>query len=58
MEFKQNKSKLAYIKYSVDCNDGFKGSASLSVTKEKKIGFYRDYNNDVNSPFGVGEISE
>lgn len=58
LEFKQNNSKLAYISYSVDCNDGFKGSASLSVTKEKKIGFYRDYNKDVNSPFGVGEISE
>jgi N-acetylmuramoyl-L-alanine amidase len=58
LEFKQNKSKLAYIKYSVDCNDGFKGSASLSVSQDKKIGFYRDYNKDVNSPFGVGEISE
>jgi N-acetylmuramoyl-L-alanine amidase len=58
LEFKQNNGKLAYIKYSVDCNDGFKGSASLSITKEKKIGFYRDYNKDVNSPFGVGDISE
>ncbi len=58
LEFNQNINKLAYIKFSVDCNDGFKGSASLSVTKEKKIGFYRDYNKDVNSPFGVGEISE
>jgi len=58
LEFKQNNGKLANIKYSVDCNDGFKGSASLSITKEKKIGFYRDYNKDVISPFGVGNISE
>lgn len=58
LEFKQNNSKLSYIKYSVDCNDGFKGSASSSFSQEKKIGFYRDYNKDVNSPFGVGEISE
>ena len=58
LEFNQNINKLAYIKYSVDCNDGFKGLASSSVSQEKKIGFYRDYNKDVNSPFGVGEISE
>jgi N-acetylmuramoyl-L-alanine amidase len=58
LEFDSADGKLSFIKFSVDCNDGFKGSAGLSLSKDKKIGFYRDYVPRADSPFGVGILGE
>ena len=57
LEFDPTDGKLSFIKFSVDCHDGFKGSAGLPISKDKKIGFYRDYDPRADSPFGVGDIS-
>ncbi|MEY3576882.1 MAG: hypothetical protein RL394_465 [Bacteroidota bacterium] len=58
LEFDPVDGKLSFIKFSVDCNDGFKGSAGLPLSKDKKIGFYRDYDQRADSPFGVGILGE
>jgi hypothetical protein len=58
LEFDSADGKLSFIKFSVDCNDGFKGSAGFSLSKDKKIGFYRDYVPRADSPFGVGILGE
>lgn len=47
---------LVAISFSVDCNDGMRGSAdNYNVTNNSKIGFYRDYNKKAKSPFGVSD---
>lgn len=45
---------ILYIKFSIDCHDGFKGSVAhtFNDTSEKNIGFYRIYNT-TGSPFGM-----
>ena len=49
--------KLVAISFSVDCNDGLRGSADNDkVTNNSKIGFYRDYNKEAKSPFGVNDL--
>jgi len=56
LEFQEN-GKLKSISFSVDCHDGFKGSASATfTTQEKTIGFYRDYNENAKIPFGTGAL--
>jgi N-acetylmuramoyl-L-alanine amidase len=57
LEFDPHSGKLIFIQFAVDCNDGFKGSASLSLSNDKRIGFYRNYDPTAESPFGVGEIN-
>lgn len=48
------KGKLKSLKFKVDCNDGFKGSAwSPRISKRMNVYFYRDYINE-KSPFGTG----
>lgn len=49
-----NDKKMSYIKFSVDCNDGFKGSGAYALTEATKVGFYRLYDKNAESPFGVG----
>jgi N-acetylmuramoyl-L-alanine amidase len=49
--------KLSFIKFHVDCHDGFKGSAEYPISSNKKIGFYRDYDPRAESSFGIGDIS-
>lgn len=45
------------LKISVDCHDGFKGSAQLGFKDEKtKMNFYRIYEKGAESPFGIGEL--
>jgi hypothetical protein len=39
LEFDSADGKLSFIKFSVDCNDGFKGSAGLPLSKDKKSAF-------------------
>lgn len=48
---------ITNLKISVDCHDGFKGSAYLSFKDEKtKMNFYRNYEKGADSPFGIGEL--
>jgi hypothetical protein len=45
---------IVQIKISVDCHDGFKGTASRFFNDDiQRIGFYRSYE-DVDSPFEIG----
>ncbi|GAB3050870.1 hypothetical protein [Spirosoma pulveris] len=50
--------RISRIKISVDCNDGFKGTAQM-VFKDNnsKMNFYRIYDEKAESPFGIGELS-
>lgn len=49
--------KLVAISFTVDCNDGMRGSADNDkVTNNSTIGFYRDYNKETKSPFGVNDL--
>ena len=52
---KYNKEgKIEHIKITVDCKDGFKGTYELNDFKDDFVfGFYRDYNEGVNSRFGL-----
>lgn len=56
LEFDEN-GGFINIGFKVDCNDGFSGSAQKSnLINQSKYGFYRDYSEDANSPFGTGVI--
>jgi hypothetical protein len=59
-EVKLNKKdRLKWVKITVDCNDGFKGSFWADVKKKTtNIGFYRVYDTEVTTPFGVGYLPE
>jgi hypothetical protein len=47
-------NQISFIKISVDCGDGFKGSSSKALTeKDATVGFYRIYKANVSSPFGM-----
>lgn len=48
---------LKSLSFSVDCNDGFKGGASNNdINIQTKWGFYRDYSENAESPFGTGRL--
>ena len=48
---------LIEIGFEVDCNDGFKGSASTSrLSTQDNFGFIRDYESHV--PFTTGDLSQ
>jgi len=52
-----DEGKLVAISFRVDCNDGSRGSADNDkVTNNSTIGFYRDYNKEAKSPFGVNDF--
>ncbi len=51
-----SKNKLSYIDFSVDFGDGFSGASKSEITKSKEIGFVRDYNEDAEEPFVVGDL--
>jgi hypothetical protein len=50
--------KLNFIKFHVDCQDGFKGSAEYPISNNKKVGFYRNYDSKAKSSFGIGILGE
>ncbi|MDB5116459.1 MAG: hypothetical protein JWQ79_1951 [Mucilaginibacter sp.] len=53
------KDLLKSISFSVDCHDGFKGSAeSNRLGNNARFGFYRDYSKKSLSPFGTGQVDE
>lgn len=48
---------LKSLDFRVDCNDGFSGSAkSTEIFNQTRWGFYRDYRENVKSPFGTGAL--
>ncbi len=48
---------LKSLDFSVDCNDGFSGSArSTEIFNQTRWGFYRDYRKNAESPFGTGGL--
>lgn len=51
------KGKLKAIGFSVECKEGFKGTAEAKVTEQSGFGFFRDYDKSAVAPFGVGHIS-
>lgn len=55
-KIKFSKNKLTYIDFSIDFGDGFSGTSKSEITKSKEIGFLRDYNNDAEQPFLVGDL--
>lgn len=61
LEFDAN-NQLLGILCIVDCNDGFGGSFSIPMlnmlNKDKRIGFYRDYSKNSESPFGTGGLDK
>ena len=50
------KGKLSYIEFKVDCGDGFKGTAGSALNPTKPFGFKRDYEKGVERPFLIGTI--
>ncbi|MBV6881916.1 hypothetical protein NG800_018855 [Epilithonimonas ginsengisoli] len=54
MKFTRN--RLSYIDFSVDFGDGFSGTSKSEITKSKEVGFVRDYNENAEEPFVVGEL--
>ena len=54
MKFVRN--KLSYIDFTIDFGDGFAGSSKSEINKSKEIGFVRDYNEDAEQPFVVGDL--
>lgn len=50
------KNRLSYIDFSIDFGDGFSGTSKSEITKSKEIGFIRDYNDNAEQPFVVGNL--
>lgn len=55
-QMKFTKNRLSYIDFSVDFGDGFSGASKSEITKSKEVGFVRDYNEDAEQPFVVGDL--
>jgi len=55
IEFDSN-NKIKFLSISVDCNDGFKGSVNQTMGENDRIGFYRIYTKDAQSPFGMSTL--
>lgn len=50
------KNRLSYIDFSIDFGDGFSGTSKSEISKSKEIGFIRDYNDNAEQPFVVGNL--
>jgi len=49
--------RLKELSFTVDCKDGFKGSAaSDNIPKDQSFGFVRDYRKDAQSAFVAGSL--
>ncbi|WP_374445812.1 hypothetical protein [Epilithonimonas sp.] len=53
---KFTKNKLSYIDFTIDFGDGFSGSSKSEIKKNKEVGFIRDYNENAEKPFVVGDL--
>ena len=50
------KNKLSYIDFSIDFGDGFSGTTKSEITRNKEIGFLRDYSDNADQPFLIGNL--
>lgn len=48
--------KIKQLAITVDCNDGYQGWANLDLSGNDKIGFYRIYDKNSNSSFGMSPL--
>ncbi len=55
-KIKFTKNRLSYIDFSVDFGDGFSGNSKSEISKSKEIGFIRDYSDNAEQPFVVGDL--
>lgn len=55
-KIKFTKNRLSYIDFSIDFGDGFSGSSKSEIGQSKEIGFVRDYSEDAEQPFVVGDL--
>jgi len=55
-QMKFTRNRLSYIDFSIDFGDGFSGNSKSEITKSKEIGFMRDYNDNAEQPFLVGDL--
>lgn len=48
---------LKALDFSVDCNDGFSGGdKNTNILNQTRWGFFRDYRENVKTPFGTGGL--
>ncbi|SEH56489.1 hypothetical protein [Epilithonimonas hominis] len=55
-KMKFTKNRLSYIDFSIDFGDGFSGNSKSEIKGNKEIGFIRDYNENAEHPFLVGDL--
>lgn len=55
-QMKFTRNRLSYIDFTIDFGDGFSGTSKSVITKNTEIGFMRDYNDDAEQPFVVGDL--
>ncbi|HEY1113788.1 MAG TPA: hypothetical protein VGE66_09505 [Chitinophagaceae bacterium] len=55
LEF-DGEGKLLAIHFLVDCGDGFTGDAQRRLTYDGRFGFFRDYAQNAQTPFGTGNF--
>lgn len=55
-KMKFTKNRLSYIDFIIDFGDGFSGTSKSLITKNTEIGFMRDYNDNSEQPFVVGNL--
>lgn len=53
---KFTKNRLSYIDFSIDFGDGFSGTSKSEIKGNKEIGFIRDYTENAEHPFLVGDL--
>ena len=56
-KMKFTKNRLSYIDFSIDFGDGFSGNSKSEINGNKEIGFIRDYNENAEHPFVVGDLN-
>lgn len=56
LEFDES-GKLPAKKFKVDCKDGYAvTAASKKLYQDSQFGFYRNFSNSSNDPFGIGNL--
>jgi len=55
-KMKFTKNRLSYIDFSIDFGDGFSGNSKSEIKGNKEIGFIRDYNENAEHPFLLGDL--
>lgn len=52
-----DKNRISRLGISVDCHDGFKGTAVRTLSNNRtKIGFHRSYVPEASTPFVIGKM--